>query len=369
MKSKKLWAAVTMFGGIVGAGAFGVPFVFSRSGVGMGLVYVAILGSASAITNVFYAIVAAETDGKHRLVGYARQYFGKKAARLVAVINLVEFYGALLAYVILAGSFLSSIFGGQAAAWSLVFWAVASVALFMPLKKTESIDHALTFALVSCMAVIIFIVWPKIDAVNFVFADWNNWFLPYGVIFFALTGSSVVPEIVEIMKKNERASIAAVVGGTLAAAAFVAIFGLIVVGVCGGATTQNAIVGLEPLFGKAIVVLGSLLGLAAVMTQFVIIGANVRDQYVYDFKMRRLLGWFIAVIVPFIAFVAGAHDFIGIIGFLGATLSATIGIIIVAIGRKVLARRPRYGHLRLFAIPLMILFAAGIIAEIVSLAK
>jgi tyrosine-specific transport protein len=358
-----------MFGGIIGAGIFGVPFVFARAGVLVGLGYVIFIGAAAALVNVYYAVIAVETSGRHRLAGYARKYLGNRAAFFVAGVSLIEFFGALLVYIILGGNFLAVVFGGAAGFWSMVFLSVCAVILLLPLRKSESIDRWFTIALIVLVVAIIILLGPRISLNNITSLAWQNWFVPYGVIFFAISGSAVVPEIVEVLHKNERISIRAVVFGTLAAAVLIGIFGAVVVGVCGAATTPAAIAGLEPFFGRPIVVLGSLFGLAAVMTQFVVVGSNVRDELVYDFKKRRLVGWVIAIGIPLAAFALGARDFVGIIGFLGATLGAAVGVIIVHIGRKVMGANAKYAALRRYAIPLMILFVAGFLAEVVSLLK
>ena len=366
MKKSVLWASLTMFGGIIGAGIFGVPFVFSRAGVLVGLAYIVFLGAAAALINVYYAVVAVETPGRHRLAGYARKLTGKKASVAVAVVSMVEFFGALLVYVILGGNFLSVIFGGAAGLWSLVFLAVAAFVLLLPLKKSEWIDHLFTVALIVAVAAIAAMLVPQIKTANIVSVHWENWFAPYGVLFFALGGSSVIPEMIEVSRRDKRSAVQAVAVGTIAAAVLIAIFGVIIVGVCGAGTTEDAIAGLARSFGRPIVILGSVFGLAAVLTQFVVIGSNIRDEFVYDFKKQRIVGWALTVGIPLLAFSFGARDFVSIIGFLGATLGAGVGIIIIYMGRKVMEENGKYALLRRFAVPLMMLFLAGLLAEIIS---
>ena len=367
MKRTVLLASLTMFGGIIGAGIFGVPFVFSRIGVLPGLGYVVFLGAAAALINIYYAFVAARTAGRHRLAGYARKHIGARASLIVAAISFVELFGALLVYIILGGNFLSAIFGSSADLWSMVFLVAVALIMLLPLKKGEWVDRLFTIALIVVVAAITAVVWPQVRAVNLMTVDWRNWFVPYGVLFFALGGTSVVPELVEVLRKDEGSAVKAVTVGTLAAAVLVGIFGALIVGVCGAGTTENAIVGLTQYFGRPIVVLGSLFGVAAVMTQFVIVGSNIRDEFVYDYKMRRIFAWGLAITVPFVVFALGARDFVEIISFLGATLGAGVGIIIVYMGRKVMNDDPKLATLRRFAVPLMMLFMAGLLAEIISL--
>jgi len=367
MKKSVLWASLTMFGGIIGAGIFGVPFVFSRIGVLPGLVYVVFLGAAAVAINIYYAIVAAETPGRHRLAGYARKIIGYKASLAVAAVSMIEFFGALLVYIILGGNFLSVIFGGPAGVWSLIFLAVAALVMLLPLDNSEWIDHLFTIVLIFVVVMIAVIIVPHVKIANIVSVDWAYWFAPYGVLFFALGGSSVIPEMIEVSRRDKRSALRAVVMGTIAAAVLIGLFGALIAAVCGAGTTEDAIAGLAQYFGRPIVVLGSAFGLAAVLTQFVVIGSNIRDEFVYDFKRHRIVGWVLAVGIPLLAFMLGARDFVSIIGFLGATLGAGVGIIIIFMGRKVMARIPEYAVLRRFAVPLMMLFVAGFLAEIISI--
>jgi amino acid permease len=362
-------SVIAMIGGIIGAGIFGVPYVFSRSGVLMGAVYIVILGGAALLIHVFYAIIASETPGKHRLVGYARKHLGERAAYLVGFLNLIEFLGALLVYIILGGNFLATIFGGNIGLWTTVFIIGVSVALLLPLRESDDLDNFFTCAIIVVILAIIAIILPKVTATNLMAADLRNWFVPYGVIFFALGGTAVIPEIVDLSRKNETSAIRAAVLGTVISAAVIGVFGAVVVGVSGAGTTENAIAGLAPYFGRPVVLLGSIFGVLAVATQFIVIGANSRDQFVYDFKMPRPLAWALVVGLPLVAYLIGARDFVGIIGFLGATTSAITGLIIVILAKKLLSGKREFPHLRFFAFPLMLLFVAGFIAEIVSFFK
>jgi len=176
------------------------------------------------------------------------------------------------------------LFSAAAVLWSLVFLAVAALVLLLPLKKSEWVDHLFTVALIVAVAAIAAMLVPQIKTANIVSVDWKNWFAPYGVLFFALGGSSVIPEMIEVSRRDKRSAINAVAVGTIAAAVIIALFGVIIVGVCGAGTTEDAIAGLTRDFGRPIVILGSVFGLAAVLTQFIVIGSNIRDEFVYDLK-------------------------------------------------------------------------------------
>ena len=99
-------AIAVLIGTIVGAGTFGLPYVFARAGFSAGIFYLLVLTFAVLAVHLIYGEIILRTSGSHRLVGYTDKYLGKRAKILATVVALVEYYGALLAYTILGGEFL-----------------------------------------------------------------------------------------------------------------------------------------------------------------------------------------------------------------------------------------------------------------------
>jgi len=110
--------------------------------------------------------------------------------------------------------------------------------------------------------------------------------------------------------------------------------------------------------------LGAVFGLLAVATSFLTIGENVKDQFRFDFKLSKFAAWATAIGLPLVAYLIGARDFIGVLGFVGAVFGVIDGALIALMARKVIK-----GHLRAFIIPLMVVFAAGLISELIAIAK
>jgi amino acid permease len=364
MKNPVLLASLSMIGTIVGAGIFGLPYVFAQSGTPIALIYCVVLGTALLFTHWLYAKVAEATPGKHRLVGYVHKHLGRTAAEVVSITNPMNLLGSLLAYLILGGAFLSALFGGSPMVWGLVFFGAMSVLLILPFRRLEFIEGYLTWLLVAVAIIVIVLVAPHIKIENLLAIDAAKWFLPYGVVFFSFGGLSVVPDIVESLNKNMKKVARAIVVGTIASIVISVAFAVAISGATGSATSQDAIGALVPVVGGAIVALGAVFGLLAVATSFITICENVKDQFRFDFKLSKIAAWGAAVGLPLAAYLFGARDFVGVIGFVGAVFGVIDGALIA-----LMACRFVKGRLRLFIFPLIVVFAVGLASEIFNIFK
>ncbi len=362
MKNPTLIATLSMIGTIIGAGIFGVPYAFARAGVPLGILYMVILGASAILVHGFYARVAAATPGSHRLVGYARRYLGRGGQRIASASSVLGMLGALLAYLILGGTFLHSLFGGTLMFWILVFFFLMAMLLALPFKRIAKVEGMLTWILLWVAVFLIILAGQHVRPELLVQVHPDYWFLPYGIIFFSLGGASVVPDIVDLLKKNVRDSLIATSVGTTTAVLITALFGLAIAGATGNMTSEEAIRGLVPLLGRSIIAVGAAFGLLAVATSFVTIGSNVKEQFEYDFKLSPTLSYSITILAPLIAFFVGARSFIGVIGFVGSIFGVIDGILIVLMART-LPRLPWRWTLA----PLIVLFLIGIVAEVLTI--
>ena len=59
------------------------------------------------ILNLMIGETSLRTKSSHQLVGYAERYLGKKGKKLMLIFLLLGWYGAMIAYIIKTGQFLS----------------------------------------------------------------------------------------------------------------------------------------------------------------------------------------------------------------------------------------------------------------------
>jgi len=366
------YAVAILVGMIVGAGTFGIPYVFSQAGFGVGFFYLAIISVVVLAVNLFYGETILRTQQPHHIVGYASKYLGIRFKKIVTAVILFEYYGALLVYLILGGDFLSAIFGqwlgGPDYLWVIVFFSAGAVGIFWRLGVFARNELIITVLLLAAVMVLIIAGLPSINLANFATLDLSKSFLPYGVILFAMAGSTAIPEMRQILRGQERKLKKAILAGTLIPAVLYFFFALVVVGVSGSQTSPEAIKGLAAHLGGWVIVAGAIFGILAVYTSFLVVGMATRRIYQQDYGVKKLWSFFLACVIPLAAYLAGLKNFIVIIGFVGAIFSGLDGILTILIyfrAKRNGDRAPEYRlpWARLLGILLILFFALGIIYQ------
>lgn len=335
INSSYLRAIATVSGFIIGAGIFGVPYIFSKSGLLAGLLELALIAGALVLAHLLYGEVILRTSGRHRLVGFAGRYLGNSGKVVASASNVLGAVGALLAYTILGGVFLWQLLGSvlplSLFSFQLLFFGVMAVLVISGLKFVSRVEGVLTFLLFAVILGIVAWSAPHARVENLLGFDFKNIFLPFGVLMFALGGWAAVPEARDILEGEPSKLRGAIVWGTLAASGITAIFGASVLAVSGPKTTEAAIAGLVPELGYGVVVAGAIFGLLAISTSFAILGMNLKETFEYDFRWSRVSSAVIALGAPLAIFLSGARDFIKVINITGGVFGALDIVLIMLI--------------------------------------
>lgn len=376
MRDKKFFPALAiLIGVIIGAGIFGIPYVISKSGIMPSFFYFLILGGAILLLHLFFGEIVLRTKEKQRLVGFAQKYLGRLGKILVTISTILGMTGALLAYLIIGGEFLkiifSPLFDFRPGTFSLFFWIILVYFIFKGAKviaRTEIFTNIAFF-------IIIFIVFcfllPKIDLENFYLINFENIFLPYGVIMFSLMGFVAIPEMTEILRTpEERKSLKKIIiAASVIVITLYLLFSLAVAGVSGEDTSPDALSGLVPLLGRKIIVLGALFGVITLADSFLVICLSLKNVLIYDYNFSRVSASFASSGLPVIFFLIGFQSFIGVIGFVGTISGMINGVVILLIFmriKKLGDREPEYSlKVSPFLIySLVIIFILGAISQI-----
>lgn len=359
-----------LVGTIIGAGIFGVPYVVAKSGVVIGLVHFAVLTAALLLVHLFFGELTLRTNAHHRLVGYAEMYWGAPGRWLAAVSGILGIYGALLAYIILGGSFLHQLagqtFGGTPWTYSIVFAVVGVLVIGVGLRLIEELEFVLTAFLFIALALIFIVGGQRVDTAHWATTGTTvHALLPYGAILFSLGGASVIAELRDVLRGREHRLASAITWGTLIAAALTTIFVLVVVGVSGPKTSPESIAGLAPILGHSIVVLGAVLGFLAVATSFLALGLYMHEVFHLDFCLPKFSALLAAMGVPVGIFLFGNPTFTEVIMITGGIFGGLDGLLIALLvlrARKRGDRQPEF-TVRLPAIVnwiVALMFVAGI---------
>ena len=361
-----------LIGMIVGAGMFALPYVIAQGGIFWGSIHFLLAFFVLTLLHLLYGEINYVTPQKHRLPGYARYYFGDYVGRIATFSMIFGFFGALLAYGVLAGIFLEQLLGiAEAAKLSLFFFIFASPILFLDIKKAGDVNLFFTIPLILFIIMFGVIAYPHINFSGFSFAGDTNWFLPYGIFLFAFSGAAAIPEISEIFqRKNASLFRKTIFLGTLIPAILYLIFIISVVGVSGFATSKDAISGLAPFLGSSAIRLGAAIGFFAVFTSYLALGLDLREMFHYDYRFGRMRAWMVVAFLPLFLFLFGVSDFISIIGTVGGVAIGIDAILILFLALHVRKTcKPPFRFLpigRLFPRLLMLLFFLGSVWQLAT---
>lgn len=328
-----------MIGGIVGVGVFGLPYAVSRAGAVPGILVVLGVCVVLTLLQLMTAEVAIQTGGDHRITGYIRTYLGKRTAAAAMAVFALGLWGALTAYIIIGGTFLhtlaSPVFGGAPGVYSLVIAALASALMSRGIRFASLIEIPVVIALFFLFSFIVLASLPHVEVANLLTADLTGLFTPYGVVLFAAAGTGIVPEMHAVLgRRAKRLLQPAILLAMFLIILLYVVFSLVVVGVTGAATSQDAFTGLLAVLGPSFGAIAALLGTATIISIYMILGVELMNMLRYDFKVPQALAWALTAAVPIALFLLGVTDFIELIGFIGGALVGLIGIFLVLMYEK-----------------------------------
>jgi len=382
MAQKHLLGAVsTMVGYIIGAGILGIPFVFAKAGFLTGFLALLILGITSLTINLYTGEIALRTKGSHQLTGYANIYLGRFAKYLMLSAMIFGVYGALTAYILKGGEFLSALLSSVISlspiTCSIMFFIAGTFLVFIGIKAIEKSEALFFIFFIAVIIIILFSAYPFIKTGNLTSFDIKNIFIPYGVVLFAFGGIASIPEIREELKHNIKLMKKAIMLGSLIPFLIYALFAFAVVGVTGTNTTDGAIIGLGNTIGTPILIIGILFGIITMFTSFLAVGLSLKETYNFDLKLNKKISSALTCFVPLLVALSmiyiGTHNaFFKVLDLTGAFSFGAIGILIVLIINKAKMhgkRKPEYSIKinKIISFALVLLFSTGAIYEILKL--
>ena len=361
--------SLSVFAGtIIGVGIFGLPYVALKAGFLMVIFYFLVMTGVAVVIHLFLGKVALGTTKLHRLPGYAEEYLGprwKKASLVVLGLGLT---GALLAYLIVGGDFLTFLlkpyWGGSNLIYSLIFFALGAYLILRDIKSVSQIELALLFVFFAIIILFFVKAYPFINLDYLIKGvDWHYWALPYGVVLFSLWGTSIVPEVKEMLVGDAKTFKRVIVSGILLAAATYLFFIFTVLGASGSLTSEEAISGLARALDDRVIKLGFIFGVITCFTSFLTLGLTLKKTLWYDFNLSPYFAWLVACFGPLFLFLAGVRQFIEVVSLTGAVAVGSEALIIIFLYRAFLKKK--FGQkLNPFFYLLTVFFILGTVFEI-----
>ncbi|MEW5805431.1 MAG: aromatic amino acid transport family protein [Patescibacteria group bacterium] len=344
-------AVFLLVGTIIGAGYLVLPYSFLKAGWLANVFWLAAFGFFVTLLHLFYAEVILATGNSHRFPGYVRIYLGKKAEIVAAASFVLGVFGSLLVYLLLGARFLGLLIKPVLPLAQeliiFVFWLLATALVLAKLKLSARINFYITTITLSLFLILSSLAFLKIDYANFAISPAESFFFPYGLFLYALIGSMVIPEIVNLLKiEHQKINLIkpVIIVGTLIPALVYLFFSLSIFGASGAKTSEEAISGLTSVLPAFWVYAGILLAFLEIMTSYLAFGINTVQTFAKDFNFGKLGSKAAVALLPLGLFFIGINNFVQVMGVLGSVLISTDSIFVVLMFIKLKKKYPDYRH-------------------------
>jgi amino acid permease len=362
---KILGAISTLSGTIIGVGFFSLPYILSRVGIHVLILYFLSLGSLVILIHLLFGELAILTPDLKRLPGFAKYHLGNFGEKIALISAIFGTYGTLLAYLIIGGGFLKNLFFPILKNFDLVFvliyFLLACVLIFLGINIISKIEFLDSFLFLLILILILIFGFKIFDSKNlFSIPKPSDLFLPYGPILFSLWGVSMIPEIEEILGKNKKDLKKVIFISVLISALFYFLFAVLVCGILGKETKEDAISGLEKFLGKGVSKTLFLFGTITTFTSFVALGLTLQKVFWYDLKIEKNLAFALSSFPPLALFFLGFNKFLPVISFVGGIFLGIDGILVLLMYRKI--KKSKIKDFLFY--PLFLVFFFGIFYQI-----
>lgn len=373
MSKNYLLAIATLMGTIIGVGLFAMPFVINKSGVLPLFIYLIALAAIQYFLHLLFAEVILSTKDKHRLPGFMEKYVNKKSKNLAFLVEIIGAYGSSLAYIIIGGLFLHQLlnpyFSHSIFFYATVLFGLVSLIAWFDLKMIAGTELVLSTFLIIAIGLIVWRGFSQIQLANYHLLDWQNIFLPYGPIFFAVGGGAAIPEVCRLLAYEKEKIKSAIFWGTFIPAALMLIFVLVILGISGAETSPDTLAGLSLVLNNGVITFSLIFGLLAIITSYVVVAQATEEVYEWDYKLNNKLAWFLACFIPYFLYLIGWTNLIKVISFTGAITGGLAGIVLIWLAFKVKANPERVSVInnkltKPLAYFLSLLFILGVVYEV-----
>lgn len=356
-------AVFLLVGTIIGAGYLVLPYSFLKAGWGANLFWLVVLTFFVSLLHLFYAEIVLATGDSHRFPGYVKFYLGKKAELIATASFVLGVFGSLLIYLLLGARFFELLLGSVLSLGHrssvLVFWLLVTALVLAKLKLSARINFYLTTITLSLFLLLSGLAFLRIEPTNFALPPTESFFFPYGLFLYALIGSLVIPEIVNLLKlEHQKPQLIkpVVITGTLIPALIYLFFSLAIFGATGVKTSEEAISGLAEILPAFWVKAGILLAFLEIVTSYLSFGINTVQTFARDFGFGKFGSKAVVAIMPLSLFFLGISNFVQAIGVLGSITVTLDSVLVVLMFLALKKKQPDYQY-QLISVPQPIIFA------------
>lgn len=316
-----------VLGTIIGAGVFGLPYVISKAGWLVGVLFLIIIGVINMLISLYAGEAGLRTKGFDQLVGLANTYLGKWAKYLQLVAVIIGVYGALIAYVIGVGSTMQSLFGGNLFIYQLIFFSVASFLVYTGIRSVGKSELIIMFVNLVFVFLLIALLTPRFDVNNLAYINLENSYLLFGPVLFAFLGYSIVPELERVFHgKKRRYFHKSIITASIISIIVYFLFSTTFIGVHGEDVKEVSVQTLTGING----LIGGMFLITAMTTSYIALGFVLQEIFNKDLKINKPTAWAMSCLIPFVIVLFSNIRFITAIGLSGG-ISGSITAILIAL--------------------------------------
>lgn len=339
VKKPEIRSIATLSGTIIGVGIFGLPYVFQKTGIILGIFLFFLIFFIVFLLHYIYGLISIE-NGRHRLVFYVERYLGKKYSIIPIITSFGGIFATLIAYALLGGKFLANVFRVDSPfLFELLYIIVGVILIYFGLTLISWIE--LIFIILTAALFFIAFIYKagsfNLLDFNFINNNFSSLFLFYGVSMFSLIGLTSIPESAQLLIKEDKINKLgkSIFYGTFLPVIFYIIFVVLIVGLSHGNVSQDSITNLQKYISGPLIIVVSLFGFFATFTSFLAIGSYMHELMHFDLKIKKTISILLLFLIPFLAILTNAtSSYLKIISFVGGVFIGVEAILILLIYNK-----------------------------------
>lgn len=356
-------------GGMIGVGFLSLPYIALKSGIWLMLGYFLVLTALIIAINLIFCQISLKTPDFKRFPGFVGYYLGGLAKQFAMVLTILGTFGVLLVYLLIGSQFLTSVFqplfSGSELVYVFIYFFLVSIIIYFDIKVISKVEFWIIILLFLSLFFVFVEEFSHIKLSNIFIQSsggFNNFFLPYGALLFALWGIGLIPELEEMIIKKKKNLKKIITISTIIISVFYLLFVLLILGITGNKTDQTALSGLKNFLPNSLVLISLLVGAVATLTAFITQGIIFKKTLMFDLKIKHWQAFVITCFTPLILFLIGLKSFIPVISLTGGVLLGIDGILILLMYKKI-------GGKNIVIYPLSLVFLLGVIYEIIYFIK
>lgn len=330
-----LFSGMALFiGSVIGAGIFALPYGFAQVGIVPSLIILALTGVLSYFVLLLYTEVVLRTKETKQLVGLSSMYLGKRWRAVAFLPVFIGSYGAMLAYIIGVSTFFRFLIGERLGAslwpYALIFLVIVTVIIVVGLRAVIAAQKYLTIGLLLALIVLIVAGAPQWDVHTVLqpSGSVSGGMGLFGMLLFAFGGMYAIVDLERALRPHVHRMRDALRYAYWLIGAGYGLFSVLIVGISGTNTSQQAIEGLATSLGSWVLMIGALFGSLAMTGSFLSNALALKVTLKHDLKLPAWAVYPAMLVPPVVLLAIGVSEFATVIEVLGAVIFALVVIIV-----------------------------------------